>query len=706
MGPPHFGVLNILLLLSAAAEKPSEVPYYGRSPPIYPSPVGNGTTSREWTNAYRRAAALVRFMTVEEKVNVTRGYAGLCVGNTGAVPRFNVPAICMADGPAGIKGIHFAATFDADLIYEYSAALGRKYSSRGINVGLGPVAGPFGKVAKTGRNWEGLNNDPYFAGVGMGAVTRGMQDSGIISTPKHWFFNEQKFRRRQSDFGKAINSNVDNRTLYKFYVWPFMDSLREGAGSVICSYQRANHSYGCQNSKLINGIFKMEFGFEGFVVSDWEAQNSGVASTNAGLDVVMPRAGLWGDKLVETVNNGNVNHKRLDDITTRLLTNVHLLDQKFSYPSPGVYNNLQQHFPRNVQRDHARLIRRIGAAGTVLVKNVNKTLPLKGGPNFLAVYGYNATNRDRYGGGYEVNWGWKTFNGTFITGGGSGGNTPPYVVSPFQALQERASRKGGILRWDFWSEDPETPYVNADAYLVFINAYVSESFNRFNLTDAHSDRLVHNVAGICGNTIVVVHSAGIRTVDAWHDHPNVIAIIFAGLPGQKNGHIIVDVLYGDVNPTGRLPYTIARRKENYGKLLNSSTSFDFFAEDNFDEGLYIDYRAFDKKNIQPLYEFGFGLSYTTFSYQVFSATVLPAESLASSSKLAEYPDPAVRIIQSGHPDLWEKVALERNIVLELTKRDLNVWNVVAQQWRIKRGKYKVFVGASNRNIKFNGAFII
>ncbi|KAI6471545.1 hypothetical protein MCOR17_003146 [Pyricularia oryzae] len=765
----HLGVLSTLLLLAAAAEKPSEVPYYGRSPPVYPSPVGNGTTSREWTNAYRRAAAMVRLMTVEEKANVTRGYAGPCVGNTGAVPRLNVPAICMADGPAGIRGqeyvsafpagIHLAATFDADLMYEYGAALGREYSSRGINVGLGPVAGPLGRVARAGRNWEGLSNDPYLAGVGMGAVTRGMQDSGVISTPKHWLLNEQEFRRRQSDLGEAISSNVDDRTLHELYVWPFMDSLREGAGSVMCSYQRANHSYGCQNSKLMNGILKTELGFEGFVVSDWEAQNSGVASANAGLDVVMPRAGLWGDKLVEAVNNGSVSHERLDDMATRLLASVHLLDQEFSYPSPGVYNNLQQHFPRNVQRDHARLIRRIGAAGTVLVKNVNKTLPLEGGPDFLAVYGYDATvnavpwkNRDRYGGGYEVNWGWETFNGTLITGGGSGGNTPPYVVSPFQALQERASREGGILRWDFWSENPETPYVNADACLVFINAYASESFDRLSLTDAHSDRLVHNVAGMCGNTIVVVHSAGIRTVDAWNDHPNVTAIIFAGLPGQESGHAIVDVLYGDVNPTGRLPYTIARREEDYGKLLNSSTSFDFFAEDNFDEGLYIDYRAFDKENIQPLYEFGFGLSYTTFSYQALSATVLPAESLASSSKLAEYPDPAVRIIQGGHPDLWEKVALvrarigntgpvagtevvqlylgvpgddspvrqlrgfahvgplapgeERSVVLELTRRDLSVWDVVAQQWRMRRGEYKVFVGASSRDIKLNGAFTI
>ena len=464
-------------------------------------------------------------MTVEEMVNITHGWPGPCVGNTGEVPRLGLPALCFYDGPDGVRGqefvsafpagIHVAATFDPDLMHRFGRALGDEFYGRGINVALGPVAGPLGRIARGGRNWEGLSNDPYLAGAALGAITRGVQEAGVIATPKHWLLNEQEFRRRWTpDMGDAISSNVDDRTLHELYAFPFMDALREGAGAVMCSYQRANHSYACQNSKLLNGVLKTELGFEGFVVSDWDGQMSGVASANAGLDLVMPGAGFWGANLSQAVRNGSVGEERIGDMAARILAPWHYLGQALSYPPPAIYSNTDRHLPVDVQGDHADLIAEIGAAGTVLVKNVNGTLPFKK-PRLLCVYGYDATvkavpwkNPDRYGGGYEVNFGWNTLNGTLITGGGSGGTTPPYVVSPFQALQERIMRDRGVLRWDFYSEDPETPYVNADACLVFINAYAGESFDRTSLTDTFSDRLVLNVAAKCANTIVVIHSAG------------------------------------------------------------------------------------------------------------------------------------------------------------------------------------------------------
>jgi beta-glucosidase len=283
----------------------------------------------------------------------------------------------------------------------------------------------------------------------------------------------------------------------------------------MCSYQRANHSYGCQNSKLLNGVLKTELGFEGFVVSDWEAQHAGVASANAGLDIVMPDGGFWGNNLTRAINNGSVSSDRLDDMVTRILAAWYLTGQDEGFPSPGIYSEADKHDPINVQRDHADLIQEIGSAGTVLVKNANNTLPFTKSTKFLSVYGYDATvsaspwsNPSRYGGGYEVNFGWTTFNGTLVTGGGSGGSTPPYVVSPFQALQERTAKNRGTMRWDFYSQNPSPSYVNSDACLVFINAYASEAFDRTSLADDFSDNLVKNVATNCTNTIVVVHSAG------------------------------------------------------------------------------------------------------------------------------------------------------------------------------------------------------
>ena len=470
-------------------------------------------------------------MTIEEKVNLTRGFPGPCVGNTGEVPRLAIPTICFYDGPDGIRGqefvsafpagIHVAATFDKDLMYKYGRALGDEFYGRGINVALGPVAGPLGRIARGGRNWEGLSNDPYLAGAGLGLITRGIQHAGVIATPKHFLFNEQEFRRRwYPEYGDAVSANVDDRTLHELYAFPFMDALREGAGAVMCSYQRANHSYACQNSKLLNGVLKTELGFEGFIVSDWDGQMSGVASANAGLDLVMPGAGFWGDNLTQAVRNGSVAEERLSDMATRILASWYYLGQdrpKDDFPRPpAIFSNEEKHNdPFDVRADHHKLIRQIGSAGTVLVKNTRDTLPLRS-PKFLCVYGPNAAlmqkpwdNPDRYGGGYDVNFGWTTFNGTLITGGGSGSTTPGYVVSPFHALHEKVvTRDRGILRWDFESSSPEAKWANADACLVFVNAYASEIYDRTSLTDEFGDRLVLNVAGWCERTVVVVHSVG------------------------------------------------------------------------------------------------------------------------------------------------------------------------------------------------------
>ncbi|KAH6972065.1 glycosyl hydrolase family 3 N terminal domain-containing protein [Ilyonectria sp. MPI-CAGE-AT-0026] len=753
----------LLTVAQPKSNEQSEVPFYGQSPPFYPSPISNGSSSPRWAAAYHHSRSLVSQLTVEEKANITHGWLdGPCFGNSGEVPRLGIPAICFSDGPDGIRGeefvssfpagIHLAATFDRSLMYKYGKAYGDENYGKGINVAMGPVAGPLGRLARGGRNWEGLSNDPYLAGAGMGAITRGIQDAGVISTPKHWLLNEQEYRRYSSDLGESISSNVDDRTLHELYVFPFMDSLREGAASIMCSYQRANHSYGCQNSKLLNQVLKTELGFEGFVVSDWGAQKSGVATANAGLDIVMPNTGFWGDKLVEAVHNGSVSNDRLSDMATRLLASLHYLQQTHNYPAPAYHDNFEEAYPINVQADHASLIRTIGAAGTILVKNTNSTLPLKN-PKFLAIYGYDATlkaapwkNPGRYGGGYESNFGWQTFNGTLVTGGGSGGNTPPYIVTPFQAIQDRIVKNQGILRWDFESENPYPPFANAEACLVFINAYASESFDRLSLTDDRSDRLVQNVAANCSNTIVVLHSAGIRTVEAWIENPNVTAVLFAGLPGQESGNSLVDIIYGDVNPSGRLPYTVARQESDYGDLLNSTASADYFPETNFTEGLYIDYRYFDARGISPRFEFGFGLSYTTFNLTGLSVAVLP------TANTAEYPSKDVAVVQGGHPELWDVLAVARIWVkntgdvdgtevaqlyvsipgddtptrqlrgfsrvgplvpgqavkanFELTRRDLSIWDVVAQQWYLRRGTYLIWVGSSSRNLSLQGSIKI
>lgn len=540
-----------------------------------------------------------------------------------------------------------------------------------------------------------------------------------------------------------MSSNADDRTIHELYAFPFMEGLKAGGASIMCSYQRTNNSYGCQNSKLLNGILKTELGFQGFVTSDWDAQHSGVATANAGLDMVMPDGGYWGDNLTEAIKNGSVSESRLDDMVTRILASWYHLGQDQDYPEVAVHNYDVEAPIVDVRGDHASLIREIGAAGAVLVKNVDNALPLKK-PKYLNIYGYDAKTPDapwmtpaRFGGGYDVNFGWTTFNGTLVTGGGSGSNTPSYLISPFEAIQRRVIQDGGMVRWDFASVNP-TVYRNAEASLVFINAYASESFDRTELTNEFSDNLVKNVAANCSNTIVVVHSAGIRVVDEWIDHPNITAVVFGLLPGQESGNSIVDVLYGDVPPSGRLPFTVAKKEKDYGSLLNSTISSGPFPQSNFTEGLYIDYRHFDKYNTTPRFEFGFGLSYSTFSYSDLVVS-------AVSNNTAEYPTVESTIPQGGHAELWDvlynvtvsiansgnvssaevpqlyvevpdapknqlrgfdRVKLEvgetKQVTFSLTRRDLSIWDVVAQEWKLQKRTYPVRVGASSRDVKLTG----
>uniref|UniRef100_A0A2D3V4P7 beta-glucosidase n=1 Tax=Ramularia collo-cygni TaxID=112498 RepID=A0A2D3V4P7_9PEZI len=735
-------------------------PYYGQSPPVYPTPEGTGGVDAEWQTAYGKANALVEQMTLEEKVNMTRGHVGTCVGNTPAVERLGIKPLCFADAPAGIRGqefvtafpaqIHVGATFDKALMHAYGKALGEEYRGKGINIALLPVGGPLGRVARGGRNWEGFGADPFLSSVGMGAVTTGLQSTGVIAQMKHWLLNEQEWRRNPGVGapGEAISTNADDRTIHELYAFPFMDSLKAGCASAMCSYQRVNNSYGCQNSKLLNGILKTELGFQGFVTSDWQAQHAGVASANAGMDLVMPDGGYWGDNLTAAVTNGSVAETRLNDMVTRILAAWYLLGQDVDFPEPAVHNYNVISPIVDVRAEHGKLIREIGAAGTVLVKNVNGTLPFSK-PRFLNIYGYDAKAPDspwttpaRFGGGYDVNFGWNTLNGTLITAGGSGSNTPSYLISPFEAIQRRVIDDYGMVRWDFASRNP-TVYANAEASLVFINAYASESFDRTSLTDDFSDELVKNVAANHSNTIVVIHSAGIRVVDEWIDHPNITAVLFAGLPGQETGNSLVDILYGDVSPSGRLPYTVAKNESDYGILLNSTIGSGPYPQDDFTEGLYIDYRHFDKYNITPRFEFGYGLSYSTFSYGS-NVTVS-----ATSDKMSEYPAEEVIIPQGGHSDLWDVIykitvtvtntgnltAAEvpqlyvsipdapqwqlrgfgrihlapgacGDVTFELTRRDLSIWDVVAQQWKLQAAEYPFFVGASSRDVKVEGKFVI
>ncbi|KAL3424160.1 cel3e secreted beta-glucosidase [Phlyctema vagabunda] len=761
---------------ASAQNVSDDAAWYGLSPPVYPSPIGKG--AGVWAAAYAKSHVLVSQMTLEEKVNMTRGYSvsyNTCSGNSGSVPRLGFPGMCLQDAGNGVRdtdfvnsypsGIHIGATWDKNLAYELASSMGAEFRAKGANVALGPVAGPLGRVALGGRNWEGFTVDPYLSGIMTGRTVKGTQDGGAMVSLKHLLGNEQETNRRPYGNISAASMNIDDKTLHETYLWPFMDGIRAGAACVMCSYNRLNNSYGCQNSKLLNGLLKTELEFEGFVLSDWNAQHSGVGSVLAGLDMVMPYGGFWGENLTESVKNGSVSEERVTDMATRILAAWYSTGQDshtYELPGYGIQNLSLPHEIVDARNPASRPILMEGAiAGHVLLKNANHTLPFKR-PKMLSLFGYDAVvpvskNTDvLFTLGYEAypamaaatlgteqHFLQYALGGTIISGARSGANAPPYISAPFNAIEHRAMEEGTWLNWDFNTTDPG---VNAasTACLVFINAIATEGWDREGLHDDYSDELIENVASKCANTIVVMHNAGIRLVDRWIEHPNITAAIMAHLPGQDSGAALVKILYGDVSPSGKLPYTLARNESDYNVYRPCEDDVHVaFPQCNFTEANYLDYKDFEARGIAPRYEFGFGLSYTTFEFadlviRGHDASLFPAASnapddvraienstlwdtvasvQASLRNTGAVDGAEVMQLYLGIPNGpakqlrgFEKIVLApgqaTNANFDLQRRDLSVWSVVEQQWVVQSGVYSVYLGASSRDIRLTGSFVI
>lgn len=639
------------------------------------------------------------------------------------------------------------------------------------------MCGPLGRSAYSGRNWEGFAADPYLTGVAMEETIKGYQDAGVQATPKHYIGNEQETQRNPNfdETGtnviqEAVSSNIDDRTMHELYLWPFANSVRAKAAAVMCSYQRINGSYGCENSKTLNGLLKGELGFQGYVMSDWGAVHSGVASIESGLDMNMPGGlgpygmdptlgSFFGKNVTTAVNNGTLDATRLDDMILRIMTPYYLLGQDKDFPttdaSSGALNtffkkkdwkaedwNMTGESSRDVRGHHGDLIRKHGAEATVLLKNVKKALPLKA-PKSIAVFGNDAgditegflNQKD-----YEF--------GTLAAGGGSGTGRFTYLITPLDAVKARAKKDGTLVQqWlnntliatsnmtDLWNPTPP------EACLVFLKTWAEEGADRKHLSvDWDGEEVVASVAKYCSNTIVVTHSSGINVLP-FADHPNVTAILAAHYPGEESGNSIVDILYGDVNPSGKLPYTIAFNGSDYNAPPTTqvnTTGIDDW-QSWFDEKLEIDYRYFDAKNISVRYEFGFGLSYTTFEL-----ADVKVEALAKAITAAPADEP---IQPGGNPALWaplynvtvevsntgdvagatvpqlyvnfpgstpagtppqqlrgfEKVLLQagekKTVSFELMRRDLSYWDVVSQGWVIPAGEFTLSAGLSSRDFR-------
>jgi beta-glucosidase len=607
------------------------------------------------------------------------------------------------------------STWSKELMRLRGRAQGKESRLKGVNVLLGPSMGPLGRLPAGGRNWEGFGSDPVLQGIAAAEIIKGIQEEGVMATAKHYIANEQEHFRQAWEWGipNALSSNVDDRAMHEIYAWPFADSIKAGVVSVMCSYNQVNSSYACQNSKLLNGLLKDELGFQGFVQSDWLAQRAGVASANAGLDMTMPGDGLrwakgdslWGPELTKAVLNGSVPIDRLDDMVTRVVASWYQVGQdkwsKNTGPNFSSWTNdrigkLHEGSPSdhskgvvnqyiNAQGEgedaHSHVVRRVAAEGTVLLKNEGRMLPLdrngwKKGKRAtkyrVGVFGEDARLPHE---GINHCDDQSCNEGTLASGWGSGAVNYSYLVEPMAAIRE-AFNNASVYVTD-WLENKlpnqDEILVDQDLCIVFANSDSGEGYEHYGnirgdrndlFLQKGADKLIQDVAKGCGegmgDVVVVIHAVGPVIMENFADIPNVKAIVLANLPGTESGNALVDILFGDVNPSGRLPYTIAKKEDDYGpdskvKYL-PSPSDGLAPQQNFSEGLYVDYRHFDKQNIAPRYEFGYGLSYSEFKLSSLSISVkgkktpLPAprpQGIAPPSYSTELPDPESALFPEG-----------------------------------------------------------
>jgi len=613
-------------------------------------------------------------------------------------------------------GMTVGATWNRTLMFQRGQAHGKEARLKGINVLLGPCVGPLGRMPAGGRNWEGFGADPYLQGVAAAETIKGIQGQGVMATIKHFIGNEQEHFRQSFEWGipNAMSSNIGDRTLHELYLWPFADAVRAGVASVMCSYQMTNNSYSCGNSKLLNGILKEELGFQGFVQSDWLAQRSGVASALAGLDMSMPGDGLhwangqslWGPELTKSVLNGSLPVSRLNDMATRIVAAWYQLGQddesKFDRKGPnfsswtneetghlhtGSPDDKDLHVVNkfiNVQGEgtdaHSRIARQVAVEGTVLLKNEDGILPLsrEGWPADapqdrklkIGIFGEDSGP----GNGPNACPDRGCNQGTLGSGWGSGAVEFPYLVTPVRAIADTVDPTKidltDSLSNTYPSGDGSKMVDHQDICIVFVNADSGEGFvksdgiagDRNDLKlQKDGDKLIKQIAKGCGagsgKTIVVIHSVGPVMMEDWIDLPGVKAVVMTHLPGQESGNALVEILFGDANPSGKLPYTIGKSLDDYGqgaKVMYVPNAP--IPQQNFSEGVYIDYRHFDKYDIAPRFEFGFGLSYTTFEYSDLRITpVKPKSALASPRPNATappaydetLPDPSTALFPAG-----------------------------------------------------------
>lgn len=653
---------------------------------------------------------MISQMTLEEKASLC---SGLDFWTTRGVERLGIPSIMVTDGPHGLRkqqqsadhlGIYdsvpatcfpsaagLASTWNKELIHEVGVALGEECQAEDVAVLLGPGAN-IKRSPLCGRNFEYFSEDPYLSSEMAASHINGVQSQGVGTSLKHFAVNNQEHRRMSTD---AI---VDERTLREIYLASFEGAVKKAQPwTVMSAYNKVNGEYASENEYLLNDILKEEWGFEGFVVSDWGAVNVREVALSAGLELEMPSSnGIGERKIVEAVRTGKLSEDKLDRAVERFL---------------NIIFKAVDHKKQNAVYDkdaHHRLAREVARESMVLLKNEDRILPLKKLGTIAVIGGF--ANKPRY------------------QGGGSSHINPTKLDNILEEIEIASSENTNVLFAQGYHLDRDAVdealiseakevAAGADTVILFVglpDRYESEGYDREHLRmpDNHV-QLIESISEVNSN-IVVILSNGAPIEMPWIT--KVKGLLEGYLGGQALGGAIADLLFGNANPSGKLAETFPKQLSDNPSYLNFPGEGDRV---EYKEGIFVGYRYYDKKNLEPLFPFGYGLSYTSFEYSNLSIskkemkdsdTVTVTVNVKNTGAVIgkEIVQLYVKDVTSSviRPEKelkgFEKVELqpgeEKTVTFLLDKRAFAYYNVDRKDWHVETGDFEILIGKSSKDI--------
>lgn len=648
---------------------------------------------------------IVSEMTLEEK-------AGMCSGldfwHLKEVEHLGIPKVMVSDGPHGLrkqdeKGDHLgindsikavcfppavlsACSFDRGLMEEMGKAIGREAQANDVSVVLGPAVN-IKRSPLCGRNFEYYSEDPYLAGEIAAAFVKGVQSQHVGTSIKHFAANNQEYRRMSS------SSEVDERTLREIYFPAFETAVKKAQPyTFMCSYNQINGTFASENKWLLTDVLRGEWGFKGYVMSDWGAVNDRVKGLEAGLELEMPASGGDNDAMiVKAVKDGALEEKILDQAVERILRII------FEYAD----HRKPQEF--TMEKDHEEA-QHIAEESMVLLKNENHILPLKTSEKAAFIGGFARNPRFQGGGSSHINC-FKTTN----------------VLDSVPCDAQVVYAEGFPADRDFYDKAlaDEAVKAAAEADKAVIFAGLPESFESEGYDRSHmrlpecQNRLITEILKVQPNTVIVLHN-GSPVEMPWLGE--IKGLLETYLGGQAGGAAAANILYGKINPSGKLAETMPLKLSDNPSYLN----FGGGEKVEYREGIFVGYRYYDTKEMDVAFPFGYGLSYTTFAYSNLKLsmenptekdTVMVSADVTNTGKSA-----GKEVVQLYIRDLtgsairpekelkgFEKVFLEpgetKTVTMELNKRSFAWYNTELHDWFAASGEYEILVGASSRDIR-------